>query len=514
VIRLSEVVVESGRSPAERAAPMPRRGAGVRGAVVVLGGQAGGQALGFLRNLILAHALAASDFGVATTFVVTIALLNMLGDLSLDKLLVQASDGDDPLVQRTAQAIQFGRGLVSGALLLLAAPLVASAFGAPQARWAFQALAIVPVLRGFAHLDVRRIQRDLRFTRATLTDGVPQLLSTLAVWPLALWLGDWRAVLVAILAQEMLATALSHAFAERRYGWAMDRAVARRIARFGLPLLVNALLMFGIFQGDRVVVGTSYGLDLLGAYSLAFLLTMVPTALLAGAGTALVLPILSRVQNDALEFGRRTAACAQTLALAAAAVTIPLALLGGTMLTLLFGTKYAAAAEVVPWLALMQGVRILRVTPTLAAVARADTMNSMLANVWRTTALGGMAVAAALHAPLPWIAAAGLGGEILALLYSCARLARRQSVPMRVNLAPATIAFCGGAAALGCALLLGTASRAALAVLATLAVQSATVAALFVCFPALRASAVEGLLAAARRVGIARRVGSHWGPQP
>lgn len=458
----------------------------LRGAGVLLGGQAGGQLLGFVRNMIVARLISPADFGIASTFAVTMAFLNMLGDLSIDKLLVQASDGDEPRVQATAQMVQFLRGLVSSVILFIGAELVASIFAAPDAAWAYRLLALVPLLRGLAHLDVRRFQRTLRFGPGTIVDGVPQIVATLVTWPLAVWLGDFRVVVYSVLLQEVTCVVMSHAMAERRYEWSRDREATRRILSFGWPLMVNAVLMFGIFQGDRVVVGTSYGLDQLGAYSLGFMLTMVPTALLAGAATSLVLPVLARVQDDARQFEDRTAVCAQAIALVAAVVMIPMVLAGGPLAVALFGSKYAVAVPVVPWLAATQAVRIFRLAPTVAAIARADTVNSMMSNVWRSSGIGAMAIAGLCELDLPWIAAAGLGGEIAALLYSLGRLRRKQGIAWMTTGGPSGVAFLGTSVALASAVCFTLADRPVVAVATAAVLQIATVGALLAVFPTLR----------------------------
>lgn len=458
----------------------------MRSAVVVLGGQACGQLLGFLRNMIVARLVSPADFGIASTFAVTMAFLNMLGDMSIDKLLVQAPDGDEPRIQATAQMVQFLRGLTSALILLAGATVIAGIFAAPQAAWAFRLLALVPLLRGLAHLDVRRFQRTLRFVPGTLVDAVPQVMSTLITWPLAVWLGDYRVVVYAILLQELTSVVMSHALAERRYAWSRDKEATRRILGFGWPLMVNAVLMFGIFQGDRVVVGTSYGLDQLGAYSLAFMLTIVPTALLAGAATSLVLPVLSRVQHDARQFEERASACAQAIALVAALVMIPLVIAGGPLAVGLFGSKYAAAAPVVPWLAATQAVRIFRLSPTVTAIARADTVNSMMSNVWRCSGIGAMAIAGLMQLDLTWIAAAGLGGELAALLYSLRRLRIKQGIAWTTTGAPGAIAFAGTSAALAFAVLVPLADHFVIAICIAVTIQAATVAVLLAAYPGLR----------------------------
>jgi O-antigen/teichoic acid export membrane protein len=453
------------------------RGGGrtLRGAAVMFAGQVCGQAASFARNLVVARMISSADFGIASTFAVTMSLLEMLGDLAVDKLLVQARDGDDPRVQDTAQFVQFVRGLGGGALLFVMADVVAALFRLPDVRWAFRSLAIVPVINGLAHLDARRFQRDMRFLPSAAVDALPQVAATLAAWPLALLLGDYRVVLWCALLQAAASTVLSHVLAERRYAWRRDRDVARRIIAFGWPLLVNAILMYAIFQGDRIVVGTSYSLADLGAYSLAFSIAFVPTSVVAHVATAVMLPLLSRAQDDPSALRARSAATAQAVALATTCVAIPLVVAGGPLIVAWFGTKYAAAASVMPWLAAMQGVRILRIAPVLVSLARADTVSSMMGNLWRSCALGAMVFAAWNHAALPWIAAAGLGGEVVALLYSVDRLRRLHGLPTGVTLAPSAIAFGGLAAALACA---SSALSAPNAITASLAIAAATVVAI------------------------------------
>jgi hypothetical protein len=140
----------------------------------------------------------------------------------------------------------------------------------------------------------------------------------------------------------------------------------------------------------------------------------------------------------------------------------------------------------VPWLAATQAVRIFRLAPTVAAIARADTVNSMMSNVWRCTGIGAMAVAAVLHLDLTWIAASGLAGELVALLYSVRRLRLRQGIAWRTTAAPSAVVFAGTCVALVFAVSLPLADRTIVAVAVATVVQAATVAALLAVFPQLR----------------------------
>jgi len=413
------------------------RGRVLKGAALLSAGQGLGQALSFIRNIIVARLVSPDDFGIAATFAITVSLLEMISDLAADKLLIQARDGDDENLQATAQLWQFTRGLGSAVLIALLAWPMSRLFKVPQAQWAFYWLALVPLLRGFVHLDLKRLQRGMKFTPQVLTEVGSQALITAAVWPLAWWLRDYSAVLWLVIVQAAALAVLSHVVAERRYRWRYDREQAQRLLGFGWPLLINGLLMFGIFQGDRLIIGTGYSMYDLGIYSAALTLAMAPSMLLGGIIASLMLPLLSAAQDNALEFRRRYALSIGALAMLAGALAIVFVCVGPRLLSALFGSRYAAGGVYLAFLGLAQSARLLRVGPTLAALALSDTQNSLWANVWRLSGVAAAVVLALGHMALIWIPLAALAGELLALGYALLRLARRYDLPPMMCFRPA-----------------------------------------------------------------------------
>jgi O-antigen/teichoic acid export membrane protein len=239
--------------------------------------------------------------------------------------------------------------------------------------------------------------------------------------------------------------------AERPYGWAWDPGVARRILTFGWPLIVNGLLMCVIFDGDRFVIGSAkrlfqrspYTLADLGVYSVAFALTMAPTMITANIGTSLLLPMLSKVQGSPSEFEKRYSYCSQTLSLVAGLIAIPFIVAGAWFVILIYGAKYAATASFIGWLAVMWALRIVRVAPTVAAMARSDTRNTMVSNIARTLALPGVLLAAATGSGIVWIAISGFVGELLALGVCLWRLQREHNLSASIFLKPFAVSAIG-----------------------------------------------------------------------
>jgi len=434
----------------------------LHGAFKLGSGQVVVQLCSFARSVILARLISPEDFGIAATFAMTFALLEMVSNLSAQSLLVQAPDGDAPPFQGTAQLLLVFRGFINAALLLAVAVPLSSLFGVPQARWAFYWIAAIPLLRGFVHLDLSRFQRNMRFTPQVIVDIVSSVLVTLLAWPLTSWLRDYAAMLWLLLLQAAVYTIGSHVVAERRYAWTWRRDYARRFLAFGWPLLINGLLMYGILQGDRFVIGASgrlfpnsvYSLADLGIYSVAFAVTMAPSTLFTSMASSLFLPVLARVQTEPEKFERRYKVCVLILAFAAAVIAIPFIVAGRWIVPLIFGPKYITAGAFIGWLGAMWGVRVFRTAPTQAALALGDSRNSMIANIARSSALIGVLISAATGRSLTSIAVCGLFGEVIATVVCLWRLSAKHHVPAKLSLTP--LAVCGTAIAVALISQLGT----------------------------------------------------------
>lgn len=404
------------------------------GAAAMSVAQVAEQACVFARNLILARLLGPDNMGVAATLAVTLSLLEMTSDLAADRLLLQAKDGDEAGLQSAAQAVEFARGvLIAAAIVALAGP-IARLFDVPDAAWAYRLLALAPLVRGLVHLDAKRLVRSHRYRPLIMVDLGSQALAMAVAWPLARATGDYSAALWVIIAQVSGYAVISHLVAARRYSWGMTRAAWTRIVAFGWPLLVNGLLMFAIFQGDRLIVGVFYDMETLGVFSVAFALAMMPTMMAARIATPLVLPSLAKCHENPAQFERRYGLAMELAAVVTSAYLCLVIGACGAIMGGLYGEEYRIGGPYLAVLAGMQAFRIVRIVPTLGAMALGDTRNALLANLWRLLALPGAIAAAALGAPVVWLIVAGIGGELLATVASIARLSRRQGVSARTAL--------------------------------------------------------------------------------
>jgi len=399
-------------------------------------GNLSGALLSLARNLLIAGLLAPEEFGIASTFALTLALLEMLSNLGVNQLIVQAEDGEEPVLQAGLHGVQLLRGLVAAGLLLLLAEPYATLLGAPQALWAYRAMALVPLLRGLWHLDIFRRQRRLDLRNFVTATVVSQALALAAIWPLAAMDDGYEVMLWSILLQQGLFALLSHAGAERPFTLRFDGQVLRRTLRFGLPLLGNGLLLYAIFHGDRIIVGNQLGMESLGWFSLAAMLTLTPSMILASTLQSLFLPQLARVQSQPEAFAAMAAATQQAAIAAGAALAVFAALLGPGFLLLLFGQTYAPSIGLFAWLAIMQAARLVKAGPTIVAIARGQTTNPLIANTFRAAVIPAAWLALIGGAGIVWVIWLGILGEVLATAASLLLLRRRISLGLRPMVLP------------------------------------------------------------------------------
>ncbi|MGY9046363.1 hypothetical protein P775_05675 [Puniceibacterium antarcticum] len=381
----------------------------LRSALVILSGNAAASLLLLARNLIVARLIPVADYGIAATFAIAMAVVEMMSQLGLQQQIVQAKNGEDPRFQAALQGFQVLRGVIAGiALFALAGPL-ADFMNVPQAAWAYQVMALVPVLNAFTHFDVHRLNRSMVFLPVILTGAVPALLSVLAVWPLAMVYGDYRVMLYAIVVQALMTAVTSQLVARRPYRLVLDRAVMTQSLRFGWPLLVNGILLFGVFNGDKMIVGRELGMETLAIFAMGFSLTLTPTLVMAKSAQNFFLPQISVVDRTtpegAARFTHLSLVTMQVSLLNGAILVLAIILVGGPVVHLLLGTKYAALLALMGPLAVMQALRVAKAGGAIVALADGRTGNAMQSNLARVATL-----------PLAWYVitqGAGLGIVIL-----------------------------------------------------------------------------------------------------
>lgn len=404
----------------------------LRSGSVLFASHAGAALLSFLRNVIVARALGVEEFGIASTFAVIFTLVETATDTGLEKLIVRDPQGEDQRFLGTMHSIFAIRGAIAAiAMVLLAGPF-ARYMGLEEITWAYQVLALAPLIRGFVHFDIYRMQRQMRFGGLVAATLAGPIMGLAVVVIGALFVRDFQIVLWALIGFQFAFMVASHFKAERPFRFNLDWEVAHRSIRFGLPLLLNGMLMFAILQGDRLIIGGEIGVEVLGWFSVAWLLVSTPAFVLINTIRSLFLPKLSEeVAEHGLDEARVTGTV-EAACFAAIWLITGFFVLGPFVLLLVYGSEFAEALTVLQLIAVAFGFRLVTASNTTIALAGDDTPGPLIAGIVRTLFLP-LAFLAAVNGygavTLAWIA---MTGEFASALAGSWRLAAK----LKVNLRP------------------------------------------------------------------------------
>jgi O-antigen/teichoic acid export membrane protein len=316
-----------------------------------------GRAGTMLVGIVLARLLSPADYGVFAVALVALNALLSVNELGVSLAIVRWP-GSLERIGPTVTTLSLAASALLYAACYAAAPWASAAMGSPEAAGVLRLLCAGVLIDGATAVPVALLTRNFRQDQRMLADltsfGIGTAVSLgLAVAGFGAWSLAWGR-----LAGNGSSALLLFAMAPRRWRPGFDRAEARKLLAFGLPLAGSSLLVFAMLNLDYVLVGSVLGQVALGLYLMAFNLSSWPVNVFSMAVRRVSLAGFSRLQ-DAEE--RMEAAFCRALALLAAA-TIPVCVLLGLLATqvvrLLYGEQWVPAAQALAFLAVLGAVRV------------------------------------------------------------------------------------------------------------------------------------------------------------
>lgn len=384
-----------------------------------------------LRAVLVARLLTLEDFGIAATFNIAMNAITMAFGFSLGQMVIQASDGNAPRVRAALHLLQLLMGLTLFTGFFLMAGPFSALMGLPDLGWAYRMLAVLALFLGLVHFDIFVQQRARRVLGVALYNTGPVVVSLLAIWPLFVLFGDWRIMPFALLIQGAATLIISHLRSDQPYRLNYDGAVFRRALAFGAPLFGNAIVLFILFSGDRIIVSNRFGAEGLAWFSAAFMLTLMPVNLVVKSLQNLLLPWLARASDADSGRDRAAILTCRIFALTGAGIAGVFALGGDGLLLLAFGPEYVGAGQILVLLGVMQGVRCMRAAPDLLALSRGRTRIIFQTSLLRAMFIPlGAAAVFWLDLPLTSLILIGLVAEGVTMAYAFHLLARGTAISL------------------------------------------------------------------------------------
>lgn len=277
------------------------RSRSVRGGAAVMGVQASQFVLSLASTAILARILAPGDFGLVALAAATGGFLSLFLDLGLGSATVQRLE----LTRSQVSAlfwINAALGLSVAAIMAGLAPLVARFYGRPELNGVTVALALGFLFVGVTVQHNALLRRQMRFASLARIDILSMVLGmAVAVTSAVLGAGYW-ALVYQQLVQQGAAAAGAWIACRWRPSLPVRPAGVRPLLAFGAGLTGFNVLTYLTRNLDNLIIGRVSGTAALGLYLKSYSLLLLPVDRIRGPASAVVVPALSRLQDDPARF--------------------------------------------------------------------------------------------------------------------------------------------------------------------------------------------------------------------
>lgn len=348
-----------------------------------------------------------------------VAALNALTTLGLDRTIIANkfhTRDELKLHLDTVWSAELIRSLAITLLVSASAFPVSRFYGQPQLRGIIPLLGLIVLVQGFQNIGLVILRKEISFARIFWYELVTNVAGVALTVALALIMRSVWALVIGLLLTAALGTILSYIFHSYRPRLAFEKIALRRALSLGKFALVIGVASYVTTMADNVMVGRLLGAGALGNYSLAFNVSSAPISVLVFALGSVLFPAYAEITAQYPERLEQAFTKVFSLSLLILlTITVPLFLLAGEIVQLLFGGKWTSAGEVLPILALiipLRGITLI-VTTVFYALNRP-----------KQVAIGKTLEAVVFLALLyPLIAALGLNGAawagLIAYAFAC-----------------------------------------------------------------------------------------------
>lgn len=304
------------------------------------------QVMQFGINVALAHLLIPADFGLVAMAGVFMNLALIIADMGVSSALIQRKE-----VTEAHWSSAFWLNIIFGvaltAIFCFSAPLIARFYDHPELAPVFFALSFNFFISSFTIVQQTKLTRDMEFYGLMIRDIAAVFLSgALAIYLALKGWGVWSLVM------QMLAST----FVNNLFLWGSSTWRPRFI--LSIPAIKDFFVFSANLTGfqvinyfarniDQLLIGKFLGSEILGYYSLAYKLMMLPLQNISWVLSKVMFPVLSKVQDEFERLQRAYIKMLQSISIMTFPLMSLLFVLAPQLIRVIYGEKWSAVTDLV-----------------------------------------------------------------------------------------------------------------------------------------------------------------------
>jgi O-antigen/teichoic acid export membrane protein len=310
--------------------------------------------IGLVSTLVLARLLSPTDFGLVAMGLITVGFVRIFAEAGQDLAIIRHLD-PTPEHFDTAWTMSVCGGLLVALILFAIAPVGGWYFHEPRAVPLIRFLALAPFIEGFTNIGATAgFRRSLLFDKEFRFLVTRKFAGFAVAVPLALILRNYWALAIGVVLGRLVTVLASY--------WMHPYRPRLRLSKLGelwsfsaWTQLAAVAQYFGD-QADQFVVGGLGGAAQMGGYNVARDVATAPTEEIVVPAARSLFPVYATLLDDRARLIRSYLDVLSVVAIIALSTGVGIAIVANDMVMVVLGSKWSAAAGLVPWLAIGGGM--------------------------------------------------------------------------------------------------------------------------------------------------------------
>jgi O-antigen/teichoic acid export membrane protein len=348
------------------------RAKATRGGAWVGGASVAEQASRFARNMILTRLLAPNAFGAMAVVMSSSAIVGTLIDVGQKAAVVQNPRGGEKAYLNAAWWMGMGRALSTYIVIFAVAPWVSRFYGNAELSALLRVTLLGTLFEGAMSPRSILLQKEMKFGRWAGISNGGAICGVVLTVILSFALRNVWALAIGFCSENAFRCLLSYFLCPGLPSLGWDRHAARDLLKFSRGILGLSFMTFILGRTDIFVLGKLYSSTGLGLYTMAVFLVQTPSTFITTALGQTLLPAFSHVQEDRERINRILLEVTSWLIMLGLPVVVVIWLCGPSLLRVLYGVRYVAAAGPLAVASAVVFITILNavITCTLVGVGR------------------------------------------------------------------------------------------------------------------------------------------------
>jgi PST family polysaccharide transporter len=277
------------------------KGRSVRGGAVTMTTQAVKFLLQTGSTIMLARLLTPYDYGLIAMVTAITGFVMLFQNMGLSLATIQRANITHSQVSNLFW-LNAAMGVVLGLIVAGCAPIISWFYGEPRLCWITIALAGTFLFSGLTIQHQSLLSRQMRFKTIALIEIISMSVGITTGITMAWYGAEYWALVGLSVASALSSVVLVWIFCGWRPGLPAPGAEIWPMIKFGGQITGFDIVNYFARNFDNILLGRFWGSNVLGLYSRAYNIMMLPISQVRGSLNSVAIPALSHIQNDPIRY--------------------------------------------------------------------------------------------------------------------------------------------------------------------------------------------------------------------